>query len=115
MRSTYIPAGSTIGNHWEVADKLMLIVSGSVKILLPGTPNTVEKNQPGHLLTIGPGGSIGDNSILGDTRWSGLYGIDADFVANENCKICYIRAKDILVRILHSLEGQVSLTFLSCL
>ena len=25
--------------------------------------------------------SIGDNSLLGDTRWGGLYGVEADFLA----------------------------------
>ena len=25
--------------------------------------------------------SIGDNSVLGDPRWGGLYGIESDFVA----------------------------------
>ena len=30
---------------------------------------------------------MGDNVVLGDTRWAGLYGIEADFVADENCKI----------------------------
>lgn len=43
-------------------------------------------------------GSIGDNSILGDARWGGMYGIDADFVADENCKICCFTAEHILVR-----------------
>jgi hypothetical protein len=43
-------------------------------------------------------GSIGDNSILGDARWGGMYGIDADFVANENCKICCFSAEHIVVR-----------------
>ena len=32
-------------------------------------------------------GSIGDNSLLGDVRWGGLWGIDADFVADEHCKV----------------------------
>ena len=42
--------------------------------------------------------SIGDNSILGDGRWGGLYGIEADFVAHENCKICSIRCDYIQAR-----------------
>lgn len=42
-------------------------------------------------------GSIGDNAILGDVRWAGMYGAEADFVANENCKICYVFAKDFKV------------------
>ena len=43
--------------------------------------------------------SMGDNVVLGDTRWAGLYGIEADFVADENCKICYFTAADLLVRL----------------
>ena len=42
---------------------------------------------------------MGDNVVLGDTRWAGLYGIEADFVADENCKICYFTAADLLVRL----------------
>ena len=42
--------------------------------------------------------SFGDNSVLGDERWGGVYGIDVELVAEENCKTCYILAKDILVR-----------------
>ena len=30
-------------------------------------------------------------------RWGGLYGVDADFVALENCKMCSISAADIKV------------------
>ena len=32
-------------------------------------------------------GTIGANTILGDKRWAGDYGIDADFWAQENCKV----------------------------
>ena len=38
--------------------------------------------------------SIGDNSLLGDGRWAGLYGIDADFVAEENSKAVILLASD---------------------
>ncbi len=44
-------------------------------------------------------GSIGDNSILGDHRWGGLFGVDADFVANENCKIACVLSADVRVRV----------------
>ena len=37
--------------------------------------------------------SIGDNSILGDTRWGGIFGIDAYFVAIEDVKVQYIKFK----------------------
>jgi hypothetical protein len=41
--------------------------------------------------------SIGDNSILGDPRWAGKYGVEAEFVVEENCKTVVITAKDIKV------------------
>ena len=31
-------------------------------------------------------------------RWAGLYGVDADFVADKNSKICLITVDDIKVR-----------------
>jgi hypothetical protein len=40
---------------------------------------------------------MGDNAVLGDPRWAGLYGVDADFVADDNCKICSISSDFILV------------------
>jgi hypothetical protein len=39
--------------------------------------------------------SIGDNSVLEDDRWGGLYGLDVDFVAEENCKTVSISKEDI--------------------
>jgi hypothetical protein len=32
-------------------------------------------------------GTIGANTILGDRRWAGDHGIDADFWAHSNCKV----------------------------
>jgi hypothetical protein len=34
---------------------------------------------------------FGDTSILGDHRWAGAYGIDADFIAGEHCSVARIR------------------------
>ena len=31
--------------------------------------------------------SIGDNALLGDERWGGLFGIEADFVAVDDVKV----------------------------
>jgi hypothetical protein len=42
-------------------------------------------------------GSIGDNAVLGDPRWAGAYGVDADYVADQNCKICVFLTEDIRV------------------
>ena len=41
--------------------------------------------------------SLGDNSILGDHRWGGVYGTEVELVAEENCKMCFVLAKDINV------------------
>ena len=41
--------------------------------------------------------SIGNNSILGDIRWAGYYGVDADYIASDNCKICSFLASDVKV------------------
>ena len=43
-------------------------------------------------------GSIGDHAILGDPRWAGIFGVEADYVADENCKICVFLAADIRVQ-----------------
>ena len=40
---------------------------------------------------------FGDTAILGDRRWAGAYGVDADFVAGEHCSIARIRTQDIQV------------------
>ena len=32
-------------------------------------------------------GTIGANTILGDERWAGAYGVEADFWAYDNCKV----------------------------
>ena len=48
-------------------------------------------------------GSIGDNAVLGDPRWAGAYGVDADYVADQNCKICVFLTEDIRVSPIASL------------
>ena len=35
--------------------------------------------------------------MLGDPRWAGIYGVDADYVADENCKICVFLTDDMRV------------------
>ena len=40
---------------------------------------------------------FGDTSILGDPRWAGSYGIEADFIAGEQCSIGRISTADIQV------------------
>ena len=38
---------------------------------------------------------IGDMSVLGDPRWGGGYGVDADFVAMENTHVAFVSTDDI--------------------
>ena len=40
---------------------------------------------------------FGDTAILGDHRWAGAYGVDADFISSENCSIARIRTHHIQV------------------
>ncbi len=35
--------------------------------------------------------------MIGDMRWGGLYGVDVDFIAMENCKLCTFREEAIQV------------------
>ena len=41
--------------------------------------------------------AIGDNCMVGDTRWGGVWGVDVDFTALENCKLCTFGQEVILV------------------
>ena len=41
---------------------------------------------------------VGDCSILGDLRWAGAWGINADFAARTACSVMSIATADILVR-----------------
>jgi hypothetical protein len=55
--------------------------------------------------------SIGSNCIFGDTRWGGYYGIEAEFVAADNCKIVAFDAEDVKVRLsLSALSLSLSLS-----
>jgi hypothetical protein len=40
---------------------------------------------------------IGDGSIVGDTRWAGTFGVQADFIARTHCSIGIIKLEDIQV------------------
>ena len=41
--------------------------------------------------------SIGDNSIAGDKRWAGSFGVNVDFVARTHCSVEFISTEDITV------------------
>ena len=48
-------------------------------------------------LQILPRDVVGDCILVGDKRWAGSWGIDADFSASTACSIMCIRSSDILV------------------
>jgi hypothetical protein len=41
--------------------------------------------------------SIGGSVVVGDTRWAGTFGVNADFVARTHCSIEIIASEDIEV------------------
>ncbi len=42
--------------------------------------------------------SIGGASVVGDYRWAGAFGVQADFVARSHCSVEIIKTEDIMVR-----------------
>ena len=42
--------------------------------------------------------SIGSSCVVGDNRWAGTFGVQADFIAKSHCSVEYIAKDDILVR-----------------
>jgi hypothetical protein len=44
--------------------------------------------------------SFGGGTLVGDMRWAGAYGIQADFVALSHCSIEIIKTTDIQVMVL---------------
>ncbi len=51
--------------------------------------------------------------MLGDMRWGGLYGVDVDFVALENCKLLSISEEAIQARAPRTGHGASSSSSLS--
>jgi hypothetical protein len=41
--------------------------------------------------------AIGGSVVVGDTRWAGTFGVEADFVARTHCSIEIIASEDIEV------------------
>ena len=50
---------------------------------------------------------IGDLSVLGDFRWGGGYGVDADFIVLENTHIAFVETRDIKARTLAEMMSSV--------
>ena len=40
---------------------------------------------------------IGSSSVIGDTRWAGDYGVNADYIAVTHCSAEFIPLEEILV------------------
>ncbi len=53
--------------------------------------------------------SFGGGTLVGDMRWAGAYGIQADFVAMSHCSIEMIKTTDIQVVVLFFLSFLVSI------
>uniref|UniRef100_A0A7S0MJ71 Cyclic nucleotide-binding domain-containing protein n=1 Tax=Cryptomonas curvata TaxID=233186 RepID=A0A7S0MJ71_9CRYP len=88
------PVGSVVADSREIANGLVVVASGSVSVYIPAPAG---RCGPGGLPNYGTliktfkrGDVFGDTSILGDHRWAGAYGIDADFIAGEHCSIARI-------------------------
>ncbi len=41
--------------------------------------------------------SMGSSSVVGDTRWTGMYGINADLIARTHCSVEVIKLEGIKV------------------
>ncbi len=41
--------------------------------------------------------SVGGNSVVGDQRWTGSFGVNVDLVARSHCSVALIASQDILV------------------
>ena len=42
---------------------------------------------------------VGDCARVGDERWAGSYGVEADFVARDNCSVMWADLHDVEVGI----------------
>eukprot|EP00291_Cryptomonas_curvata_P028662 CAMPEP_0172213196 /NCGR_PEP_ID=MMETSP1050-20130122/37453_1 /TAXON_ID=233186 /ORGANISM="Cryptomonas curvata, Strain CCAP979/52" /LENGTH=575 /DNA_ID=CAMNT_0012893991 /DNA_START=16 /DNA_END=1739 /DNA_ORIENTATION=+ len=88
------PAMSVLADHRVPADRLITILSGRVSLSAPAPKN----EPPGRRSILGilfSGDGIGDLSVLGDQRWAGGYGIDADFIALENTHVAFVETREI--------------------
>ena len=52
--------------------------------------------------------------VVGDLRWAGAYGVNADFVARTHCSVEFISTEDIMVRLTQQILN-LSFFFLSFL
>ncbi len=122
----YFAEGSIIADSHEAAKGLMVITSGYVNVELPmDSEEADEENREEHgktlLFVFGRGcvkpamfwvscvqclmmawlamssDSVGGNSVVGDERWTGSFGVNVDLVARSHCSVAIIAKQDILV------------------
>ena len=55
--------------------------------------------------------SIGSSSVIGDKRWAGTYGVDADFVAKTHCSVEFISTETVDVSYISTLVGRACFLF----
>eukprot|EP00291_Cryptomonas_curvata_P030917 CAMPEP_0172211178 /NCGR_PEP_ID=MMETSP1050-20130122/36254_1 /TAXON_ID=233186 /ORGANISM="Cryptomonas curvata, Strain CCAP979/52" /LENGTH=372 /DNA_ID=CAMNT_0012891593 /DNA_START=340 /DNA_END=1458 /DNA_ORIENTATION=+ len=95
----YYSEGSIIADSRDDATGLIVVTSGQVSLELPmnNNKNSKKGGEAGRsiLYVFERGDSFGDTSIVGDTRWAGKYGIQADFVAVSHCSVEIIPIRDI--------------------
>ena len=114
--------GSIIADSHEEASGLLVITSGFVNVELPlDSEEADEENRTENgktlLFVFGRGcveasricftcsydvlcrDSVGGNAIVGDSRWTGSFGVNLDLVARSHCSVGIISTKDILVRL----------------
>ena len=49
---------------------------------------------------------FGDTTVIGDQRWGGSYGVDADFIAGEQCSVAWIWTHHIQVATWREIFGE---------
>ena len=51
------------------------------------------------ILAFWPRDSIGGGSVVGDVRWAGAFGINADLIARSHCAVEFVSTEVIQVRL----------------
>mmetsp|Transcript_4186 Transcript_4186/g.9300 ORF Transcript_4186/g.9300 Transcript_4186/m.9300 type:complete len:326 (-) Transcript_4186:200-1177(-) len=88
MSSSFYLANTKVASWRDAADKLIIVSSGTIGVFLP------REREP--LLILGPRDTFGETSILYDSRWGGLWGVHANFVAMTDCKVISVSTTEVL-------------------
>ena len=87
LSTAFFLRGTVVARHDEPADRVFILCSGTVAARLPPAAG-----PPAPVLVLRARDSFGDNALLGDARWGGVYGLDVDFVACEDCRAVWLDA-----------------------